>query len=74
MSGPREPSAVSKVNYKSDEKCLSSTGILEEIGEFGLYQIIIGISIGAAMILTSCAMFDFVFASAIPEHRLARAV
>lgn len=55
------------VTSKSD---LSCDRILNEIGGFGPYQILIGIASGVAILLASIDIYSFVFASVIPEHRL----
>lgn len=48
---------------------LTSDRILSEIGGFGLYQMLIGIASGVAILLSSIDIYSFVFASVIPEHR-----
>lgn len=54
---------------KNSQNDLTLDRILSEIGEFGLYQKLIGIVTGIALVISSYDMFNFVFASAIPEHR-----
>lgn len=49
---------------------LSCNRIFEEIGEFGLYQILVGIATGVALYITGLATYNFVFTSVVPEHRL----
>lgn len=51
---------------------LTSDGILSEIGGFGIYQILVGIATGVALMLSSFDTFNFVFTSVIPEHRYSR--
>lgn len=65
----RSDSDETKTRNSKNELTLDR--ILSEIGGFGLYQIIIGIVTGVALVISSYDMFNFVFASAIPEHRLA---
>lgn len=48
---------------------LSSSRIVEEIGGFGLYQILVGLSTGIALALTSFTTLNFIFAASIPDHR-----
>lgn len=48
---------------------LARDRILEEIGQFGLYQILVGITTGIALCITGFATFNFIFATTIPEHR-----
>lgn len=40
-----------------------------EIGEWGLYQILAGISIGLVSAFSSYVTMNFMFAASIPEHR-----
>lgn len=54
---------------KKSSNSLTFDEILQEIGEFGLYQILVGILIGLVLMLTSSALFNFVFTSEIPDHR-----
>lgn len=71
MTELRAASNFVKEKDKNDENQLSCDSILREIGGFGPYQIIVGLAMGVSMFLTIFDAFDFVFASAIPEHRLA---
>lgn len=48
---------------------LSFDRILDEIGSFGLYQLLIGIGTGFALLLTAIALFNFVFSAGVPDHR-----
>lgn len=43
--------------------------ILEEIGEFGFYQVTNGVLTSLALIFTSFALFNFVFSAGVPIHR-----
>lgn len=43
--------------------------IFHEIGEIGLYQILNGILTCIAIAISACALFNFAFSSAIPNHR-----
>lgn len=71
MTESRSTSNHANDKDKNDENQLSCESILREIGGFGPYQIIIGFTMGVTMLLAVLDAFDFVFASAIPEHRLA---
>lgn len=53
----------------STEKTLDFDEILNEIGEFGRFQILVGISIGLVSAFSSFFVLNFVFSAAIPEHR-----
>lgn len=44
--------------------------ILQEVGEFGRYQILSGILTCLSITLSTCALFNFVFSAAVPDHRL----
>lgn len=48
---------------------LSCNRILREIGEFGLYQILVGLTTGAALCFSGFSAFSFIFASNVPPHR-----
>lgn len=43
--------------------------ILLEIGDFGLYQVLVAILTGMVMLLASAAQFNFVFTGDVPDHR-----
>lgn len=58
-----------KRNSENSKTVLSSSRIIEEIGGFGLYQIFVGLSTGAALTLTSFTAMNFLFAASIPDHR-----
>lgn len=58
-----------QVKSESSKSELSLDRILSEIGGFGLYQILISIATGLALMLSSFGLFNFLFAAAIPEHR-----
>lgn len=58
-----------KRNSENAKTALSSSRIIEEIGEFGLYQIFVGLSTGIALTLTSLTTLNFLFAASIPDHR-----
>lgn len=55
--------------YKNTKNALSFDEISQEIGEFGLYQILVGALTGIVLLLSSSALFNFVFTSEIPAHR-----
>lgn len=57
------------VETDSDKTELTCDRILEEIGGFGPYQILVGIATGIALLLSSFSLMNFIFASGIPEHR-----
>lgn len=66
----QEHSCSKEARCEENERAdLSTERILNEIGGFGLYQIIIGFATGFALVVSSYDMFNFVFASAIPKHR-----
>lgn len=70
VEGTHSPLGDRKViREESKENDLTCERILNEVGGFGLYQIIIGIATGLALVVSSYDMFNFVFASAIPKHR-----
>lgn len=71
MKSPPEvsKSASNKLPAKSSRNALAIDEILKEIGEFGLYQFLIGILIGIVLLFTTFALFNFVFSSEIPDHR-----
>lgn len=48
---------------------ISFDKILQEIGEFGLYQLITGALTGLALLFAAISMFNFVFSASVPEHR-----
>lgn len=48
---------------------ISFDTVLKEIGEFGRYQILNGILTCLVITISTCALFNFVFSSAIPDHR-----
>lgn len=60
---------IAKANIEGGRSDLTSDRILSEIGGFGLYQMLIGIASGVAILLSSIDIYTFVFASVIPEHR-----
>lgn len=43
--------------------------ILQEIGEFGFYQVTNAVLTSVALIFTAFSLFNFVFSAGIPEHR-----
>lgn len=55
-------------NTESNE-IISFDVVLREIGEFGRYQIINGILTCLVIAISTCALFNFVFSAAIPDHR-----
>lgn len=65
---PKYPSGIEAVN-KHSEDALSSDHIFKEIGEFGIFQILVGFASGAALILASLTIYNFIFAADIPEYR-----
>lgn len=70
--GPKviiDPIGAAENTTKNSESPLSCNRIFTEIGEFGLYQILIGIATGAALFITGLATYNFVFTSVIPDHR-----
>lgn len=66
QSGSRDSASISSQNV---ENSLSFDRILTEIGEFGPYQFIVAISTGFALLITTFSLFNFVFSSAVPDHR-----
>lgn len=48
---------------------ISFDSILEEIGQFGRYQIINGIFTCLVIAISSNALFNFVFSDIEPDHR-----
>lgn len=65
-----EPTKVAVDSSKLEELPLSCNRIFTEIGEFGLYQILVGIATGIALFITGLATYNFVFTSVVPDHRL----
>lgn len=69
----RSESIVSGKMHKSsevEEKSLDFDKILKfEIGEYGPYQILVATSIGFVTAFGSFLILNFLFISAIPEHR-----
>lgn len=68
--------AAQVIELPDGDQCIGSTensldfdGILNEIGEFGRYQILVAISIGLIAAFSSFAVLNFVFSAAIPKHR-----
>lgn len=64
--------ATNIVNGNVDEISrdeLSSDRIFLEIGGFGLFQILVGLASGAALISASLTIYNFIFAADIPEYR-----
>lgn len=51
------------------DNSVSCDQVFKEIGAFGLYQILVGLASGLALIISALATFNFVFAAAIPDHR-----
>lgn len=51
------------------DKCLSIDQIYTQIGEFGLYQLCVGLSNGLAFGFGSFVILNFVFSAAVPDHR-----
>lgn len=49
---------------------LSCDRMLQEIGEFGLYQILVALTTGTALCITGFTAFNFIYASNVPPHRL----
>lgn len=43
--------------------------MFHEIGAIGLYQILNGILTCLAIAISTCALFNFAFSSAVPNHR-----
>lgn len=66
QAGSRDSESISNQN---DESSLSFDRILTEIGEFGPYQFIVAVSTGFALLITTFSLFNFVFSSAVPDHR-----
>lgn len=62
-------SGQEKRHSEISKTVLSSSRIIDEIGGFGLYQILVGISTGIALTLTSFTTLNFIFATSIPDHR-----
>lgn len=56
-------------NGENREVLLDFNKILSEIGESGPYQIIVSISSGLISTYGSFLIINFVFMSAIPDHR-----
>lgn len=65
----KSPENAEKEDNKSADDTLSCARIFNEIGGFGPFQILVGISTGLALIMGSFTTFNFIFASIIPEHR-----
>lgn len=66
-----KPTAESETlieNAKSEHP-LSPDRLLEEVGDFGMYQLLVGATTGAALVITALAAFNFVFVAVVPEHR-----
>lgn len=55
-------------NGAADDK-VPVDDILVEIGDFGLYQVLVAILTGIVMLLASSAQFNFVFTGDVPVHR-----
>lgn len=51
------------------DNSVSCDQVFQEIGAFGLYQILVGAASGLALIISALATFNFVFAAAVPDHR-----
>lgn len=58
-----------QTNNGQCDNLVSCEQVFKEIGAFGLYQILVGIASGLALIISALATFNFVFAAAIPDHR-----
>lgn len=57
-------------NKKEDNSSVTVIDrIFHEIGEIGLYQILNGILTCLAIAISTCALFNFAFSSAVPNHR-----
>lgn len=56
-------------NTESPRKSLDFDDILKEIGEFGRFQILVGVLIGICSAFSAFIIFNFVFGGNIPEHR-----
>lgn len=69
MKEPCNVSSDKESTNKTNNNSLSFDDILYEIGEFGRYQILAGILMGIAFLLTTSTLFNFVFSSEIPDHR-----
>lgn len=51
---------------------ISFDAVLREIGEFGRYQIFNGILTCLVIAISTCALFNFMFSTAITENRLVK--
>lgn len=60
---------VEQHHIETTASVLSFDRILDEIGSFGLYQLLIGVCTGFSLLLTAIALFNFVFSSGVPDHR-----
>lgn len=67
VSKPPESEAL--IEDMASKDSLSSDRLLKEVGEFGLYQLLVGATTGAALVITALAAFNFVFVAVVPEHR-----
>lgn len=54
---------------ETKHKSVSFDEIYNEIGEFGLYQILVGLSSGLAFAFGSFSILNFIFGASIPDHR-----
>lgn len=62
-------SSIATTEADSDDSNLTCDRILDEIGGFGRYQILVGFATGVALLLSSFSLLNFIFAAGIPEHR-----
>lgn len=69
QSREADQSSYDELSKKDTKNPFSFDEILQEIGEFGLYHILVSVSIGFVLLLTACTIFNLIFSSEIPDHR-----
>lgn len=60
---------IAETPNENKTKSVSFDEIYREIGEFGLYQILVGLSSGLAFAFGSFSILNFIFGAAIPNYR-----
>lgn len=68
MDSEKQPWHTEQPNEQIEP--LSCDRMFQEIGEFGLYQILVALTTGAALCITGFTAFNFIYASNVPPHRL----
>lgn len=69
LTGLSSPENHNDNSQTGEIASLSVDQVSDEIGRFGLYQILVGLCTGAALIILSFDIFNFIFAATVPEHR-----